>query len=320
MKRQLLSTALILLSATATHAQVSASRVRPVGQKLEKKIMIFADPEREKEFAALLPLHYRVVEDDEVNAFAVRTRNQIVVNRGLLDFVRNDDELAFILGHEIGHVVVGQLKKVDLERFQEQMAEKLEGMEVTEGMMDELLADLFGVALMDCTGFDMDASVQVIRRFIELRDPETRDALLPWLLDQSKLSRDQAHLVEELRRVAVSGAAEQLREGKVSFCGPKQAKGEQQTQKVPYIWIGRFSVSFETEDRKRQVIETSDAVGLYTEDDFQVMQASEVEARKKLIQEFLVKKYAGKIRVLDVALKGVERQVFQEPEPQPQPR
>ncbi len=320
MKRQLLIAALILLSATATHAQVSASRVRPVGQKLEKKIMIFADAEREKEFAALLPLHYRVVEDDDVNAFAARTRNQIVVNRGLLDFVRNDDELAFILGHEIGHIIVGQMKKVDLEQFQERMAEKLAGMEVTEGVVDEFFADGFGVILMNCAGFDMDASVQVIRRFIELRDPETRDALLPWLLDQSKLSADQAHLVEEIRRVAVSDMAERLREGKVNFCGQKQAKGEQQTQKLPYIWIGRFSVSFETEDRKRRVIETSDAVGLYTEDDFQVMQASEVEARKKLIQEFLVKKYAGKIRVLDVALKGVERQAFQEPEPQPQPR
>ncbi len=88
---------------------------------------------------------------------------------------------------------------------------------------------------MDCSGFDTDASVQVIRRFIELRDPQTRDLLLPWLLDQSKVSPDQAHLVEEVRRVAVSDMAERLREGN-KFCGPKQTGSKPKTGEstVPY--------------------------------------------------------------------------------------
>ncbi len=69
---------------------------------------------------------------------------------------------------------------------------------------------------------------------------------------------------------------------------------------------------------ERHVIETLDALGIYSEEDFRLVETSEVEARKKLIREFLVKKYAGQgVRVLDVALKGIERQVFQEPGPQP---
>jgi predicted Zn-dependent protease len=46
---------------------------------------------------------FRVIETDEVNAFAVAGGN-IYVTKALLDFVENDDQLAFVIGHEIGHV------------------------------------------------------------------------------------------------------------------------------------------------------------------------------------------------------------------------
>jgi predicted Zn-dependent protease len=173
---------------------------------------------RDKEFRALFPLRYRVVENDEVNAFAQRTENQIIVYRGLLDFVESDDQLAFVIGHEIGHIFVGQMKKVELETLRKQMQAINPQIELTENMMDELLADFFGVAIIDCAGFDSDASVEVVRKFKELRDPEIRDTLLPWLLDQSRISADDAHLVEELRRDAVSYAAEEIRDGKLKLC------------------------------------------------------------------------------------------------------
>lgn len=44
-----------------------------------------------------------VIDDDELNAFA-HVGGYIYVTTGLLDFVRSDDELRFVLAHEIGHV------------------------------------------------------------------------------------------------------------------------------------------------------------------------------------------------------------------------
>ena len=47
---------------------------------------------------------FNVVESEEVNAYA-DANNQIVVYTGLLNLVENDEELAGIVSHEIGHIV-----------------------------------------------------------------------------------------------------------------------------------------------------------------------------------------------------------------------
>lgn len=48
--------------------------------------------------------HFKVLDDEEVNAFAL-PGGFIYVNKGLIDKVDNDDELACILAHEVGHIV-----------------------------------------------------------------------------------------------------------------------------------------------------------------------------------------------------------------------
>lgn len=40
-----------------------------------------------------------------INAYANRFSNEIIIFRGILPYLDNDDELAFIIGHEIGHVL-----------------------------------------------------------------------------------------------------------------------------------------------------------------------------------------------------------------------
>jgi predicted Zn-dependent protease len=47
---------------------------------------------------------FKIVNTDAVNAFSL-PGGFIYVNRGLLDFVNNESELAGVLAHEIGHVV-----------------------------------------------------------------------------------------------------------------------------------------------------------------------------------------------------------------------
>jgi len=48
--------------------------------------------------------HFKALEDEEVNAFSL-PGGFVYVNKGLIDKVANDDELACILGHEVAHIV-----------------------------------------------------------------------------------------------------------------------------------------------------------------------------------------------------------------------
>ena len=63
---------------------------------------------------ASLPWHFAVVDSKEINAFAL-PGGFVYVNRGLIEHTSQMDELAGVLGHEIGHIVrrhsVQQLKR-----------------------------------------------------------------------------------------------------------------------------------------------------------------------------------------------------------------
>ena len=48
--------------------------------------------------------HFRVLEDDEVNAVSL-PGGFVYVNKGLMEKIANDDELAGVLAHEVGHIV-----------------------------------------------------------------------------------------------------------------------------------------------------------------------------------------------------------------------
>lgn len=55
-----------------------------------------------------LKLNFKVYQDKEVNAFAMAD-GTVRLNSGLLDLM-TDDEVRFVLGHEIGHVKLGHSK------------------------------------------------------------------------------------------------------------------------------------------------------------------------------------------------------------------
>jgi len=54
------------------------------------------------------PMNFIIVKGSDVNAFSVPGGN-VYVNEGLLRAVENDDELASVLGHETGHLVLGHV-------------------------------------------------------------------------------------------------------------------------------------------------------------------------------------------------------------------
>lgn len=65
---------------------------------------------------------FKVVDDKDVNAFSL-PGGYIYVNRGLLDFVQSDDELAGVLAHEIAHAAHHHMMKLIKE--QDSMQKKL---------------------------------------------------------------------------------------------------------------------------------------------------------------------------------------------------
>ncbi len=65
-------------------------------------------------FEAHVSLNYFIIRDASINAFAMPNGN-IYLNVGLLTQLQNEEEIAFVLGHEIAHVVErhGLIKLVD---------------------------------------------------------------------------------------------------------------------------------------------------------------------------------------------------------------
>jgi predicted Zn-dependent protease len=94
-----------------------------------------------------------LIDSSEVNAAAARGK-QLFVWTGLLDAVTNDEELAAVLAHEIGHVRAGHVSDIDLgSRY----AEK-----------SELEADRIGLELMAQAGYDPRKALRLWRRLDRL--------------------------------------------------------------------------------------------------------------------------------------------------------
>lgn len=78
-------------------------RVNRIGQEIaaianaEPIPILWGMPERGK-----FEYSFRVVDDKDINAFSL-PGGIIYINKGLLDYVKSDDELAGVIGHEIAH-------------------------------------------------------------------------------------------------------------------------------------------------------------------------------------------------------------------------
>jgi len=89
---------------------------RSIDLQVQKEYKFSGDPLQQKrvedigkKIAAVsdrkeIDYHFQVLEDEQVNAVSL-PGGYIYVNSGLLDKVSNDDELACVLAHEVGHIV-----------------------------------------------------------------------------------------------------------------------------------------------------------------------------------------------------------------------
>jgi beta-barrel assembly-enhancing protease len=71
--------------------------------RVQKAMQDFARPLFAASSKPNLPWEVTVLDDDTVNAWALPS-GKIGVNKGLLRYVASDDELAAVVGHEMGHV------------------------------------------------------------------------------------------------------------------------------------------------------------------------------------------------------------------------
>jgi beta-barrel assembly-enhancing protease len=131
-------------------------------------------------------IHYHFYLDEDpylINAFALPGGN-IVVGRGLLNLLESEDELAFILGHEITHVD----DRHSIERLQYELAARKYGLSVFYQLgrpgieifragytkEQELEADRVGLGFAVTADFSPQGAVDVMRRF-EILEAEQSD-------------------------------------------------------------------------------------------------------------------------------------------------
>jgi MAF protein len=149
-----------------------ASRVTSIGERIvnvcDRKDIIY---------------HFALLDDKAVNAVSL-PGGFIYVNRGLIDFIKSDDELAGVLAHEVAHVVA----KHSIKRLQAAMgynilrilamttgsSNAVGGMDLAAVSMltaysreDEILADKLGARYMRQAGFSPAAFVSFLERLHE---------------------------------------------------------------------------------------------------------------------------------------------------------
>ncbi|MCM8783792.1 MAG: M48 family metalloprotease [Candidatus Omnitrophica bacterium] len=154
------------------------SRVNEIGQSLvqssDRKSILY---------------YFKVLDKDEKNAFAL-PGGYVYVFSGLLEEVSNDDELAYILAHEISHIVarhsVDLLKKnlgfnilmvlakagaPDTETIR-RTSTALDLLMLSYSREDEFMADRLAVRFMQKAGFNPEGALSFLEKFKEIKKKE----------------------------------------------------------------------------------------------------------------------------------------------------
>ena len=139
------------------------NRVNTIGQKL-----LSANNISQK-------IEFKVSNEDTVNAYA-DINKEIHVYRGLLEYVETDDELAGVIGHEMGHIVNGHCAKQGILGagisaifsgiFKNQTAQAVSSQLAQNKISrnDEFEADITGVDIMTKAGYNPLGMVSLLSK------------------------------------------------------------------------------------------------------------------------------------------------------------
>jgi Zn-dependent protease with chaperone function len=191
-----------------------------------------------------IPYQFTIIQDESINAFAIKG-GYVHVNLGLLNFVSSDDQLAAILGHEMGHVELHHVTKGDntnailailvgilsIVSGPAAVLGSIGGELATDkfSRVDELQADHYGLGLMAKAGFDPHAAVDVMLG-LGAQDPGPNGRADKAFLDHPVAADRVAHLLgyQELDRPTASAllthALHDQSEGRYSYAREILAK------------------------------------------------------------------------------------------------
>jgi hypothetical protein len=105
------------------------------------------------------PGRVRLAYSNQVNAFA--TGHKVVMTTAMLGFVRNDDELAIVLGHEMAHRILGHPPT----RNEDGLLAAF-GIKAGDLWRREAEADRLGLRLSVAAGYDPGAAIPFWRRYL----------------------------------------------------------------------------------------------------------------------------------------------------------
>ena len=161
-----------------------------------KRIMKVGQKVAEQSGRGDVTFRFEVMEDKAVNAFA-GPGGYIYVTTGLLKLVSSDDELACVLGHEIGHVAARHAIKQLQSRvlysvpasliFSESRYGEIEQAvsiafsltQLSYSRKDELQADTLGMSYARRAGYNPAGMVSFLRKLGEIEQKEPRLIIVP---------------------------------------------------------------------------------------------------------------------------------------------
>lgn len=172
------------LASKAAEEYDSKSRVAPEGSAYDTRLRKLVRGHGKRDGR---DFNYKVYITDQVNAFAMAD-GTVRVNSGLMDIMA-DNELLFVIGHEMGHVVknhsrrkvvvaygssalrkavasqeneVGQLARSVIGSFAEQLTN------AQFSQHEERQADLYGLRFIEELGYDKSGAVSALNKLADL--------------------------------------------------------------------------------------------------------------------------------------------------------
>lgn len=191
------------------------TRVRSIGER------IAAVCDRKE-----LPYHFAAVEEKTVNAFSL-PGGYVFVNRGLIERTENDDELAAVIAHEVGHITARHaikryesslgLQIVQLAALAARQGQAAAGLgigtraaQLAYARQDELEADRLGVKYMKAAGFESKAMLSFLEKLKTVEQDETH--YLPREIVRPQYALSHPFVPDRIRGVkeAIYGVADYI--------------------------------------------------------------------------------------------------------------